>query len=120
VKVASSFYGMRKLVGAVGIENTAARSFKELEGMLGNRKASKRNDRERKGILIGPSMAPRFFLGTEIPTLCFFSLHESRRRLGLNFVARMASRRPTFSLFSLHAEDDDPMRAVPRGADGGL
>jgi hypothetical protein len=77
------------------------------------------NAGERKGILIGPSMAPRFFLGTEIPTLCFFSLHESRRRPGLNFVARMASRRPTFSLFSLHAEDDDPMRAVPRGADGG-
>ncbi len=80
----------------MGIENTAGRNFKELEGMLGNRKALKRNDRERKGILIGPSMASRFFLGTEIPALFFFSLHESRRRLGLNFVARMASRRPTF------------------------
>jgi len=62
--------------------------------MLENRKALKRNDRERKGILIGPSMAPHFFLGTEIPALCFFSLHESRRRLGLNFVAGTDTLRP--------------------------
>ena len=38
--------------------------------MLGNRKALKRNDRERKGILIGPSMAPRF-LRAEIPPSYF-------------------------------------------------
>jgi hypothetical protein len=44
----------------VGIENTTARNFKELEGMLRNPKALKRNNRECKGILIGPLMAPRF------------------------------------------------------------
>jgi hypothetical protein len=49
-----------RLVGAVGIENTTERNFKELEGMLGNLRALKRNNRESKGILIGPSMAPRF------------------------------------------------------------
>jgi hypothetical protein len=43
------------MVGAVGIENTAGRNFKELEGMLGNAKALKSNDRECKGILIGLS-----------------------------------------------------------------
>jgi hypothetical protein len=42
------------LVGAVGIENTTVRNFKDLEGMLGNAKALKRNNRECKGILIGP------------------------------------------------------------------
>jgi hypothetical protein len=44
----------------VGVENNTDRNFKELEGMLGNAKALKRNNRECKGILIGPSMAPRF------------------------------------------------------------
>lgn len=29
--------------------------------MRGNAKSLKRNDEESKGILIGPSMAPRFF-----------------------------------------------------------
>jgi hypothetical protein len=48
---------MKVLVGADGIENTTERNFKELEGMLGNAKAPKRNNRECKGILI---MAPRF------------------------------------------------------------
>jgi len=48
------------LVGAVGIENNTDRNLKDLEEMLGNAKALKRNNRERKGILIGPSMAPRF------------------------------------------------------------
>jgi hypothetical protein len=49
-----------RLVGAVGIENTTERNFKELEGMLGNAKVLKRNNREGIGILIGPLMAPRF------------------------------------------------------------
>jgi hypothetical protein len=49
------------MVGAVGIENTTRRNFKDLEGMLGNAKALKRNNWECKGILIGPLMAPRFF-----------------------------------------------------------
>ncbi len=51
----------RWLVGAVGIENTTERNFKELEEMLGSAKELKRNNRECKGILIGPLMAPRFF-----------------------------------------------------------
>ena len=48
------------MVGAVGIENTTERNFKDLEEMLGSAKASQRNNREGKEILIGPSMAPRF------------------------------------------------------------
>ncbi len=56
------------MVGAVGIENTTGRNFKDLEGMLGNAKALKRNNRECKGILIGPSMAPRFLRRIEIPS----------------------------------------------------
>jgi hypothetical protein len=45
----------------VGIENTSGWNFKDLEGMLGNSKALKRNNRESKGILIDPLMAPPFF-----------------------------------------------------------
>jgi hypothetical protein len=52
------------LVGAVGIENTTGRNLKDLEGIRETAKALKRNNRECKGILFGPSMAPRFFLGT--------------------------------------------------------
>jgi hypothetical protein len=59
-EVSELFSGKEMLVGAVGIENTTGGNFKELEGMLGNAKTLKRNNRERKGILIGPSMAPRF------------------------------------------------------------
>jgi hypothetical protein len=44
----------------VGIENNTDRNFKDLEGMLRSAKALKRNNRECKGILIGPSKAPRF------------------------------------------------------------
>jgi len=50
-----------RLVGAVGIENNTDRNFKDLEEMLGSAKELKRNNRECKGILIGPLMAPRFF-----------------------------------------------------------
>ncbi len=49
------------LVGAVGIENNTDWNFKDLEEMPGSAKALTRNNRERNGILIGPSMAPRFF-----------------------------------------------------------
>ena len=48
------------MVGAVGIENNTDRNLKDLEEMLGNAKALKRNNGECKGILIGPSTAPRF------------------------------------------------------------
>ena len=47
------------LVGAVGIENNADRNFKDLEEMLGSAKELKRNNRECKGILIGPFPALR-------------------------------------------------------------
>jgi len=45
---------------AVEIENNTGRNFKDLEEMLGNSKALKRNKRECKGILIDPLKAPRF------------------------------------------------------------
>jgi len=51
------------MVGAVGIENNADWDLKDLEEMLGSAKSLKRNNRECKGILIGPSMAPHFFFG---------------------------------------------------------
>src|SRR6266851_904588 len=60
------------LVGAVGIENNTNWNFKDLEEMLRSAKALKRNDRESNGILIGPSMAPRFFYATEIPSWWVF------------------------------------------------
>jgi hypothetical protein len=46
------------LVAAVGIENNTGRNFKDLEEMQGNAKALK-NNRECKGILSGPLVAPR-------------------------------------------------------------
>ena len=49
-----------RLVGAVGIENTAGRNFKDSEEMMGNAKTLKRQNKKNQGILIGPSMAPRF------------------------------------------------------------
>ena len=49
------------LVGAVGIENNVNWNFKNLQEMLGCRKPLKRNNGKCKGILIGPSTAPRFF-----------------------------------------------------------
>ena len=45
----------------MGVENITDRNLKDLEEMLGNSKSLKRNNRKYKGILIGPSMAPRFF-----------------------------------------------------------
>ena len=67
-----------RLVGAVGIENNNIWNFKDLEEMPGNAKALKRNNRECKEILIGPSMAPHFS-GAEIPFS--LSLDEQWRRL---------------------------------------
>jgi hypothetical protein len=49
------------LVGAVGIENNTKRNLKDLDEIAENARALKRNNKERKGILIGPSMAPLFF-----------------------------------------------------------
>jgi|ERR1700674_4134538 len=69
------------LVGAVGIENTTGRNFKDLEGMMGNAKALKRNNRECKGILIGPLMAPRFSRPPRFRHSVSHSLSKSRSRL---------------------------------------
>ena len=81
---------MEDLVGAVGIENNNIWNFKDLEEMPGNAKALKRNNREYKEFLIGPSMAPHFS-GAEIPFS--LSLDEQWRRLPAKSAARMASRR---------------------------
>lgn len=40
--------------------------------MRGNAKSLKRNDEESKRILIGPSMAPRFFRVGEVPSAWVF------------------------------------------------
>jgi hypothetical protein len=67
-----------KSAGAVGIENINIWNFNNLEEMLGNAKALKRNNREYKKILIGLLMAPHFS-GAEIPFSVFF--FPSRRVL---------------------------------------
>ncbi len=55
------YQNIRILVGAVGIENNAEWNFKDLEEMARNAKTLRKNNKEQKEILIGPSMAPRFF-----------------------------------------------------------
>jgi hypothetical protein len=50
----------------VGVENNSDRNFKDLEEMVRNPKALKKNNKEFDGILIGPSMVPRFFGLSEI------------------------------------------------------
>jgi hypothetical protein len=87
--------GKKMLVGAVGIENNNIWNFKDLEEMPGNAKALKRNNRECKEILIGPSMAPHFS-GAEIPFL--FRSTKSGVGFRSNLAARMASRRPHRSI----------------------
>jgi|SRR5580700_1586555 hypothetical protein len=69
------------LVGAVGIENTTVRNFKDLEGMQGNVKELKRNNWECKGILIGPLVAPRFSRPPRFRHGVSRSLPKSRSRL---------------------------------------
>jgi len=61
------------LVGAVGIENNTDWNFKDLEEMLGSAKALKRNNGEQQGILIGPSMAPRFVASMKFGRGGFFA-----------------------------------------------
>lgn len=71
------------VVGAVGIENNTKRNFKDLGGVIGNAKALIKNNRECKGILIGPSMAPHFSSATEILSRWIFRplpLIQSRLR----------------------------------------
>jgi hypothetical protein len=57
----------------VGVENNTGRNFKDLEEMRGNAKALKRNNRECKGILIGPLKAPRFFESVKFLRRGFFT-----------------------------------------------
>ncbi len=58
--------------------------------MLGSAKELKRNNRECKGILIGPS----FFSTIEIPSQCIsLTVQVAQSASGSNFAARMASRR---------------------------
>jgi hypothetical protein len=73
------------LVGAVGIENTTERNFKELEEMQGSAKELKRNNRECKGILIGPLMAPRFFDHRDSVTAYFTHCPSRAVGFGLKF-----------------------------------
>jgi len=78
------------MVGAVGIENTTVRNFKDLEEMLGSAKELKRNNRECKGILIGPLMAPRF----SRPSRFRHSVFPSRS-VGFGLKFRGADGKPT-------------------------
>jgi hypothetical protein len=81
------------LVGAVGIENNTDRNSKDVEEMLGSAKTLKRNNRECKGILIGPLKALRFFESLKLvrvdssPTAL-----ANMSASGSNLAARMASR----------------------------
>jgi len=82
----------------VGVENITVRNLTDLEGMLGNTKSLKRNNRKCKGILIVPSMAPRFVSKSKIPPLYIPpTLQIVRSALGSNFAARMTSRPPNLS-----------------------
>ena len=47
-------FSVVRLVGTVGIENTTRRNFKDLEGILGNAKALKRNNGNAKESFLGP------------------------------------------------------------------
>ena len=65
------FVGFDALVGAVGIENSDVRNFKDLRGMRRNTKSLKRNDEAREGILIAPSKLPRVFFIVRVPSAFF-------------------------------------------------
>ena len=80
-----------RLVGAVGIENNTGRNFKGLEEMRRSAKVLKRNNEERDGVLIGPSMTPRFHRTLRFRH--YVSSHCSKGvvSFGPNFATRMAS-----------------------------
>jgi hypothetical protein len=82
-----------RLVGAVGIENNDGRDFKDLRGMQGNTKLLKRDDGERKEILIAPLKLPGF-LGPWNSFVVRFSpiVLDRKSASGPNLAARMASR----------------------------
>ena len=80
------------MAGAVGIENNADRNFKDLEEMLGSAKELKRNNRECKGTLIGPLMAPRFSRPARSLTVYF--THCPSRSVGFGLKFRGADGKP--------------------------
>ena len=82
------------LVGAVGIENNTDWNFRDLEEMLRSAKALKRNNREREGILIGPSKAPRFSRSLRFRHCGFFT-HGTDRNAGFGPKFRGADGKPT-------------------------
>jgi hypothetical protein len=84
---------LQSCAGQYKIENNAERSFKESGEMRGNTKTLKGNNEEREGILIGPSMAPRFFT-TEIPSRAVLAARELMSVSGTNLAVRMANGRP--------------------------
>ncbi len=59
---------IRTLLG--GKDRKEYLEFQGLRGNAGKCQGIERNDRERKGILIGPLVAPLFFSTTEIPSSC--------------------------------------------------
>jgi hypothetical protein len=77
----------------VGVENKSDWNFKDLEEMVGNAKALKKNNKEFDGILIGPSMVPHLFGLSEILSAwVFHPLSSLQVGFGPKFAARMASR----------------------------
>lgn len=78
----------------VGIENNTDWNFKELEETMGNQKTLRKNGKEQKEILIGPSMGPRSFFNSE-KFLCgkpYTHFVCKEVGFGSNFTARMANR----------------------------
>ena len=77
----------------MGVENITDMNLKDLEGILGNAKSLKRNNKAFKEILIVPSMFPRFASTSKTPLLGIPPTRLIvRSALGPNFAARMASR----------------------------
>ncbi len=60
--------------------------------MRENAKTLRRNSAEHEGILIGPSMAPRFSTVDEIHSVASHSFANTKSASGPNLAARMASR----------------------------
>ena len=50
----------------MGVENNSDWNFKDLEEMVRNAKALKKNNKKFDGVLIGPPMVPHFFGVSEI------------------------------------------------------
>jgi hypothetical protein len=59
----------------VGVENITDMNLKDLEGILGNTKSLKRNNKELEEILIVPSMFPCFSLRRPRFRYCKFHPH---------------------------------------------